>query len=579
MKLRLLILSIIVSGFIQSCEEDDENVNGTGTVGFSFTELIEVESATSSLTLNIGIDNFNHSGGTIDVLITGANYGSDYETSTGSESFTLEVAPQSLVANFTITPVDDQIIEEDKVLTIALTGTSGALELGESNTLTFTILDNDNPLVALVAFENETLNIEEDNTSNTLINIPFDQATTDGGTINISSSGDAVFGTDYSINGQTSGDFTLTVPGGATSASFEIQAIDNPDFATDKIAVFTLNDATGGLSLGATTQTSITIENDDLPANPIIDFSASNTLMYNEDAGTATLNFDISQATTADATIELTTSGTAAAADFNFGGSTANPYVFTIASGATTGSITLTIVEDSDIESDETIIVDISSVTGGLVIGTTLLSQTITITDNDATIFDYTETFESNDASLTYLNDVLNFQNVLATQTVDPTRVIGLITNAGSFSDVDNVNSSSDNGLNLFYNTGSDSSLNGIMDNVVITPVLTGSGPMNVSVDAAYAFRNQNSANITFYWSQTYDGSGGTFNEADWTIMGTETAADMFAEGLGNNAYKREEFTIDPTADFYIAIRVNQTVDDSNYRLRWRFDNFKVISQ
>ena len=101
---------------------------------------------------------------------------------------------------------------------------------------------------------------------------------------------------------------------------------------------------------------------------------------------------------------------------------------------------------------------------------------------------------------------------------------------------------------------------------------------MDVSIDAAYAFKNQNSATVTFYWSQTYDGSG-TFNESDWTAMGTETVANMDAEGFGNNAYKRQEFNIAPTANFYIAIRVNQNVDDTNYRLRWRFDNIQVDSQ
>ena len=45
MKLRLIFLSIIALTFIQSCEEDDESLNGTGTVSFSLTELVEVENA------------------------------------------------------------------------------------------------------------------------------------------------------------------------------------------------------------------------------------------------------------------------------------------------------------------------------------------------------------------------------------------------------------------------------------------------------------------------------------------------------------------------------------------------------
>jgi hypothetical protein len=61
--------------------------------------------------------------------------------------------------------------------------------------------------------------------------------------------------------------------------------------------------------------------------------------------------------------------------------------------------------------------------------------------------------------------------------------------------------------------------------------------------------------------------------------MGTETAANMDSEGFGNNVFKRQVFNINPSANFYIAIRVSQTIDATNYRTRWRFDNLKVNSQ
>jgi len=579
MKLRHLLLPILAFIFVFSCEDDDEILNGTGVVDFSLTEIVEVENATSSLTLNIGVDTFNHNGGTVDVSISGADYGTDYITSTESSTFTLTVAPQSLLADFSISPVDDEVIEEDKVLTITLSNATGSLALGENTSLVFTILDNDDPLIALVGFETETSTIQENDTNNTLINIPFDQTSTNGGTLVISSSGDANFDTDYTVTGQTSGNFTLNVPSGVDTASFEIQPIDNTMFEADKTVTFTITDVTGGLAIGPDSQTTVTIVNDDAPTNPVIDFSDSISLTYNEDSGTATLNFELSSMTTADATLEITTSGTADASDFNFDGSTANPYSFTIPSGSTTASIDISITDDAVTETDETIILTITSVTGGLDAGLNLQQQTLTITDNDASpSFNYVETFESNDGSDGYLNTTLNFQNALANQTIDPTKVIELITNAGSFSDVDEETDPSDNGLNLFYNTGNDSSLNGVVDNVVITPILEGSGAMDVSIDAAYAFKNQNAAMVTFYWSQTYDGSG-TFNESEWTVMGTETVTDMDNEGFGNNSYKRQEFDISPTANFYLAIRVTGTVDDTNYRLRWRFDNIKAISQ
>ncbi|MDC1265566.1 hypothetical protein N8009_02100 [Flavobacteriaceae bacterium] len=569
MKIRPLhFLAIAMIGFL-SCEEDDENLNEIGNVSFSLDQLTEVENATNALAINMGIDSFNHSGGTIDVVITGGDYGTDYETSSGSANFTLDVAQQSLVSAFSIIPIDNDIIEPNTVLTITLSAVSGALELGENTTLSFTILDNDDPLIAMVGFESETGQTEENSSNPLMINIPFNQATTDGGTITVSSSGDAIYGTDYTVNGQNSENFNVTVPAGATSASFEIQAIDNSDFEANKTVSFSLDDTSGGLSLGVDTQTTITIINDDSPPNPVIDFSGSNTLAYNEDTGVITLNFDISQMTTEDATIELTTSGSADVGDFNFNGST-SPYSFVIPSGSTTASVDITIVNDEDIESDETIILDITSVLGGLDAGLNLQQQTITIIDNDNAGFNYVETFETV-ADL----DAAGFQAfLLPTQDLPASKLFKYNMNGGKYADVNDETQSSDTGLVVFYSNTQNG--NGIIDNVVITPQMAISGATDVSVDIAYSQAPQfNNADITFYYSETYNGSG-TWTDTDWTVMGTETAASMETDGYATNDYKRKVMSINPASNFYVAVRVNQIIDDTFWKTQWRLDNFKV---
>lgn len=570
MKIRFLLLSIIALLCVHSCEEDDENLNGTGKVSFSNIDLIEVENATIPLGVNIAINTYNHSGGTIEVLISGANYGTDYESSKGSASFTLEVEPQTLVATFSISPIDNEVIEDNKNLVITLASTSGAIELGEITTMSFTIIDNDNPLIAIVGFENTTAQIEENNINSMILEIPFDQATTDGGTITVSSSGDAIYGTDYSISGQTSGDFTLTIPGGATATSFEIQAIDNSDFAADKTVTFTIDEVTGGLAIGGDAQTIVAIVNDDASPNPIIDFDAANTLTYNEDAGTVTLNFVLSEITTVDTTIELTTSGSADASDFNFGGSTANPYSFVIPSGSASGSVVITIIDDADTETDETIVLDITSVSGGLDAGLNLQQQTIIITDNDDA-FEYIETFET-------LGDLASagYQAfTLSTQDLSEGKIFKYNMNAGKYADVNDVTEDSDTGLVIFYSNTQEG--NGVLDNVVITPQMQTSGNIDVSIDIAYIQAPEfNNANITFYYSESYNGSE-AWNESDWTVMGTETAAGMFSEGIvATGDYKRKVMNITTTSDFYISVRLNQTVDDTFWKTQWRLDNFKV---
>lgn len=581
MKLKLIIITILLSSLFFTCAKDEVQANGTGVANFSLKEISEVENATSALGINIGIDSYDHAAGTISVSVTGGEYGTDFETSAGSASFDLEVDANSLLETFSIQPVDDDVIEDNKTLTITLTDASGGIELGENTTISFTILDNDDPLVALVGFESDTGSIQENASSSTIINMSFDQESTNGGAITVEATGDAVFGTDYNVEGQTGATMIIDVPAGASAASFNVQAIDNSEYAVDKNIIFTITDVSGGLAIGTTPETTITIVNDDAAPNPTIDFNPSNPVTIDEGAGTVTLNFDISGTTTADATIEITASGTAIVGDdYTLNGDSSNPYSLMIPAGSSSASLDLVITDDTTFEGDESFTLDMTNATGGLNLGSTLIQYNTTIVENDPdpSAYSYVETFESNDGSNTYLNDVLGFQNIiLPTQDIS-NKQIDLITNSGSFSDVNDVTATSDNGLNLFYNSNQVAADFGLIDNVVVTPVQTGRGTIDISVDVSYAFKNQNSGEATIYWSQTYDGSG-TFNESDWTVLGSETVASMDGEGFGNNTYKRETFTVNATGDFYIAMRVTQTIDFDFYRTRWRFDNVTAIAQ
>ena len=316
----------------------------------------------------------------------------------------------------------------------------------------------------------------------------------------------------------------------------------------------------------------IEINNDEAPPFPLLNFDMASAT-YNEDAGTVNIAYTLSYATTASTDVELTTSGTANTNDFNFSGSTANPYSFTIPVGTTTGNVSFSIVDDTNVEPTETVIVNITNVTGGAIAGSNT-QHTINITDNDFVPFNYLETFESftSDADAS----AAGFTSILNGQTVDNTKVIGFLENSGSFTNPNDVNMTSDKGLNIFYNA-SGTTVSELIDNVYVSPIMMATGNFNVKIDNAYAFKNQNSATITYYYSETYNESG-TFNSSEWQVMGTETAADMDANGFGNNVYKRQSFNITTSGNFYIAIRINQTVDATNYRTRWRFDNLRVDS-
>ncbi len=564
-----------------SCKKETEEQ--TGIVSLTIDNYREVEGATQAVPINLKIDQSLHRGGEVMVNVSGGIYGEDYETSAGSNEFSLTIAPNALFVNFSIQPIDDDLVEEDVQLTITLTSVSGDLELGTQTTTTLTILDDDDPQVAMIGFDTTQYTVAEEATDPALLVIAFDQPTTNGGQISIAAEGTAMYGIDYEIEGAGGNNFDLTVPAGAGSASFMVRTLDNDVFEEDKTVVFRLTATTGGLKIVNPDSTQLTIINDDEPIFPTINFEDVGAISISEAEETVSLNLLLSSALEQDATFQVDVDASSTAelgADFTINGQSMGPITVQMLAGATMSSIDLQAIDDSDFEGSETIVLNLTNPSMGLLLGVDLIQYTIELTDDDPdpAAINYLETFETFDGSGNYLTDTLGWQSFIINQTINPNQTISLITSAGSFSDADDVNAPSDSGLNLFYNSNNDPGLYGQIDNVVITPLLEGSGALQVQVDAAYIFKNQNSAEINFYYSETYDGSG-TFNPADWTLFGTENVAQMDSEGFGNNAYKREDFAITTNGSFYIAIRIEQEINEENYRMRWRFDNLRVTNQ
>jgi len=113
-------------------------------------------------------------------------------------------------------------------------------------------------------------------------------------------------------------------------------------------------------------------------ALPVVNLSVSSNA-GSEAAQTAiTVTATASAAVTGDQTVDLGVSGTGiTASDY-----TLSNAVITIPNGATTGSVTFTIADDSDVENTETAVLTISNASSGITLGATT-AQSITITDSD----------------------------------------------------------------------------------------------------------------------------------------------------------------------------------------------------
>lgn len=111
--------------------------------------------------------------------------------------------------------------------------------------------------------------------------------------------------------------------------------------------------------------------------DPTVNLSVSPTTPIAEDGGTATVTATLSEASTEIVTVNLEFSGTATL-DTDYSVSAAT---IAIPAGDTTGDVTITGIDDDEVEVDETIVVDIDTVTNAT-IGTTA-QVTVTMTSED----------------------------------------------------------------------------------------------------------------------------------------------------------------------------------------------------
>jgi hypothetical protein len=187
----------------------------------------------------------------------------------------------------------------------------------------------------------------------------------------------AVTGTGITASDYTLSNTSITIADSATSGNVTFTVQNDTLYEGDETATLTIFNPSAGISLGTTSSQNVTITDND--SQPSVTLGLSGSPLA-ENAGVATVTATLSNPSYQDVTVNLGLSGTATGSGTDY---TASANSITILAGNTNGNITLTGNNDSLDENDETIIVDISSVTNGTESGTQKV--TATITDDDPT--------------------------------------------------------------------------------------------------------------------------------------------------------------------------------------------------
>ena len=284
-------------------------------------------------------------------------------------------------AAFTLTPVDDTLVEGDETITVS--GTNATLTVdGTSLTLT----DDDSVTAAnlVIDLSVDPASVAEDAGATAVtVTAEFSNvvtyATDTTVTVSVGDSADSAdSGTDYAAVS----DFTVTIPAGQTSgsAAFTLTPVDDTLVEGDETITVSGTNATltvDGTSLTLTDGDSVTA------ANLVIDLSVDPASVA-EDAGatavTVTAEFSNVVTYATDTTVTVSVGDSADSADSGTDYAAVSDFTVTIPAGQTSGSaaFTLTPVDDTLVEGDETITVSGTNAT------LTVDGTSLTLTDDDS---------------------------------------------------------------------------------------------------------------------------------------------------------------------------------------------------
>ncbi|MEZ6125430.1 MAG: Calx-beta domain-containing protein [Planctomycetaceae bacterium] len=347
--------------------------NDAATLSIAAVSIAEGDSGTSVATVTVTLDNAVDSGVTVDYATSDetALAGTDYESATGTLTF---VGTAGETQTFQVTINGDETVELDETFLVSLLNLSAS---GRDVTLAtssaqVTITNDD---TASLTIDNVTIVEGNAGTTDFVFTVTLDKAVDAGFQVDYATvDGSATAGEDFTaISGAT---LTFTGTAGETQT---VTVTVNGDLTPETDETFTValsnivaagRNVTIGDAFGLGTIT----DDDGIPVN----FAASASTGSEASGSVITLVVSAASAVSGAQTIDLVVTGTGiTGTDYQLGSST-----LTIPDGATIGTGTITILNDTLVESLESLVVTIVNPSAGISLGT-VRSATIDITSDD----------------------------------------------------------------------------------------------------------------------------------------------------------------------------------------------------
>ncbi|MEC5388372.1 immunoglobulin-like domain-containing protein, partial [Uliginosibacterium sp. H3] len=373
---------------------------------------------------------------TVNLTYTGtATNGTDY---TGVVSITIPAGANS--ATFNLATIDDALADSGETIIVSLGSiTGGGFEAiaanPAANSVTTTISDEATPDTVLVSITGPATVTEGNATGNYTVSLG--QAAATAVTVNLTYTGTASNGTDYT------GVVSVTVPAGATNATFNLATLDDALADSGETIIVSLGSITGGgfeaiAANPAANSVTTTISDEATPDTVLVSIAGPATVVE----GNATTNYTVSlgQAAVTPVTVNLTYTGTA-----TNGSDYTGVVSVTVPAGATSATFTIPTIDDARADSGETIIVSLGSISGGgfEAIAANPSGNSVTTTINDEAIPDTVLVGITGPATVTEGNTTGNYTITLGQAAFTPVTVnltyTGTATNGTDYTGVISV--------------------------------------------------------------------------------------------------------------------------------------------
>jgi ribosomal protein L35AE/L33A len=274
--------------------------------------------------------------------------------------------------------LDDSDIEDNETFKMKLSNPIGNATIGEPNEATVTIIDDDMPLAGALQFSKTEYSINEDGGS---IKITITRKGGDKGAVSVdlsTANGSAVAGKDYiGISGIT---FNWS-DGDESDKHINITILEDNIIEGNETFELNLSNPKGGAAIGNPSTAKVTIIDNDEPPAGALQFSKAK-YSVNEDGGTVKIIVTRKDGDEGAVSVELSTADDSAEAGKDYIGITSPIRLNWNDGDDSDKDIYISILDDNDIEGDETFDLILSNPTGGATIGDQG-TAVVTVIDND----------------------------------------------------------------------------------------------------------------------------------------------------------------------------------------------------